>query len=294
MGKNLSININRNTLLVNIRKKYPALTEVLKKIADYILNNHEEATYLSISDLARKIEVSESMITKFTRLLGFNGFQEFKISLARTSSQSKTDEIIFGEISLDEDVKSICKKIYHNNIDALMDSLSILDYDDVERAAEIILTARKVDLYGSGSSSVATLNAWMRFYRLGIMCFSYRDSHSQGVSASLLQECDVAIGVSNSGMSADIVKALEIAKQCGASTICITNYDNTPITQYADIKLFTATRDSTDFCESLHSRIAELSLIDALYMTIASKMKSTALDNLKASSKAIKYRRLDM
>jgi DNA-binding MurR/RpiR family transcriptional regulator len=155
------------------------------------------------------------------------------------------------------------------------------------------LEARKVDFYGSGSSTVAIINAQMRMYRLGILCFTYSDSHAQAVSASLLQKNDVAVGISNSGRSSGIVKALELAKQSGASTICITNYDNTPITRYSDIKLFTSTKDSEELCESLHSRIAELALVDALYVCLASKIKEKALYNLNRSSDAIKIHRTD-
>ena len=49
------------------------MTRAAKKIADYILANYQETKYLSISSLAEKINVSESMITKFVRILGREG-----------------------------------------------------------------------------------------------------------------------------------------------------------------------------------------------------------------------------
>ena len=279
-------------LLLKIRSKYPSLTNAAKKVADYLINSYEEALYLNISELAGKCGVSESTITKFIKTIGYDGFQELKICLARTSGPFKAGDVLYGEISLDDNIESICTKIFHNNMEALKDSLRILDFGSVAKAAEMILRARKVDFYGMGSSTVATLNAKMRLYRLGIMCFTYSDPHQQIVSASLLKKGDVAVGISNSGRSGDIVEALRIAKQSGASTICITNYDNTAITLHSDIKLFTSTKDSEELNESLHARIAELSLIDALYVCIASRMKKQALNNLYKTSEAIKaYKR---
>lgn len=287
-----SENEDLQILLLKIRTKYQSLTEAAKRVADYILSNHGEALYLNISEFAKKCDVSESTITKFIKTIGYSGFHELKIYLARGTSHMQASDVIYGEISLDDNVESLCSKIFNNNVEALKDTLRILDYKSIEHTANLILKAKRVDFYGSGSSTVATLNAKMRLYRLGIICFTYSDPHEQIVSASLLKKCDVAIGISNSGRSSDVVQALNVAKQSGASTVCITNYDNTPITKYADIKLFTSTKDSEELNESLHARIAELSLVDALYVCIASKMKKQALNNLYRTSQAIKIHKL--
>lgn len=274
-------------LLLKIRGMYDSLQPASKKIADYIMQNNREAKFLTISLLAERIGVSESMITKFVRTLGFEGFKEFKIYLA-TDSRGEGKELIYGEISLKDDVKSICTKIYNNNMRALKDSLRVLDFGNVDKAAELIVKAEKIFFYGSGSAAVAITNAQMRLYRLGLSCFSYSDSHAQIVSASLLRKNDVAIGISNSGRSVDIVKALEIARKGGAQTICITNNLETPITKHSSVTLFTSTYDSEELSESLHSRIAELSLIDSLYVVVASKMGKRAVTNLTVTGEAIK------
>jgi DNA-binding MurR/RpiR family transcriptional regulator len=285
-------NNDLQTLLIKIRSKYSSLTDAAKRIADFILTNHSEAVYLSITELAKKSEVSESTVTKFIKTIGYNSFHDLRICLARANTNTTEEDIIYGEISLDGDVESICTNVFHNNIDSLRDSLRILDFESVEKAADLMLKARKIDFYGMGSSSVATLNAKMRLYRLGLLCFTYSDPHEQIVSASLLNEGDIAFAISNSGKSSDTVKALEIAKQSGAATICITNHDDTPITNFSDIKLFTSTKDSEELSESLHARIAELSLLDALYVCIVSKMKKQALSNLHKTSQAIKNHKI--
>lgn len=291
MESNTSIKEESNNLqllLLRIRNKYPSMTDAAKRIADFILSKHDEAIYLNISELSRECGVSESTVTKFIKTIGYNGFQELKICLARTAVPVQSEDNFYGEISFDDDVESICTKVFYNNVEALKDSLRILDFKSVNDAVNLIIKARKVDFYGMGSSSIATLNAKMRLYRLGILCFTYSDPHEQIVSASLLKKGDVAVGISNSGRSADIVRALDIAKQSGAATICITNFDDTPITKYADIKLFTATKDSEAIKESFQSRVAEISLIDTLFMCAISKMKKHSLNNLHKSSEAMK------
>ncbi|MGA2479880.1 MAG: MurR/RpiR family transcriptional regulator [Spirochaetia bacterium] len=284
--------IDARRLFLKIRSKYPDMTRAAKQIADYILANYEETKYLSISSLAERVNVSESMITKFVRILGVRGYQDFKVRLALSQDNHAPAAEIFGEVSLDDDAASICRRIYTNNVETLRDSLSLLNFRDVDRAAELIVKARRVEFYGSGGSSIALANAQARFHRIGIMCFTFCDGHTQLMSASLLGRQDVAVAVSNSGRSASVVEALQIAKKMGASTICITNYEETPLTAHADVRLFTSSRDVDRLSENLHSRIAELALIDSLYVIVASKMKARALENLKTTAEVIRRHRL--
>jgi RpiR family carbohydrate utilization transcriptional regulator len=284
--------IDSRRLFLRIRSKYPNLTQALKRIADYILANYEETKYLSISSLAERVNVSESMITKFVRLLGLKGYQDFKVRLALGQENGTPAAHIFGEVSLDDDAATICKTIYNNNVETLRDSLTVLNIKDVERAAELIVKARKVVFYGSGGSTIALGDALARFHRIGILCSGFSDAHTQLMSASLLCKQDVAVGISNSGRSVSIVESLEIARKRGAATICITNYEETPLTAVADVRLFTSSRDVAKLSENLHSRVAELSLIDSLYVTVASRMKDKALESLRTTAEVIRVHRL--
>jgi RpiR family transcriptional regulator, carbohydrate utilization regulator len=284
--------VDARRLFLKIRCAYPDMTRTAKKIADYILANYEETKYLSISSLAERVSVSESMITKFVRILGIKGYQDFKVRLALSQQSSAPAAEIFGEVSLDDDAASICRRIYNNNVETLRDSLSLLNFRDVDKAAELIVKARRVEFYGSGGSAIALANAQARFLRIGMTCFIYSDSHSQIMSASLLGRGDVAVAVSNSGRSASIVESLLVARKRGASTICITNFEQTPLTALADVRLYTSSRDNDRLSESLHSRIAEIALIDSLYVITASKMKAHALENLKTTAEAIKRLRI--
>jgi DNA-binding MurR/RpiR family transcriptional regulator len=284
--------LDSRRLFLRIRSKYPSLTQASKKIADYILANYEETKYLSISSLAERIEVSESMITRFVRLLGLKGYQDFKVRLALGQENNTPEAQIFGVVSLDDDAAAICRTVYNNNVETLRDSLDVLNFKDVARAAELIVKARSVVFFGSGGSTIALGDALARFQRIGILCSGFSDAHTQLMSASLLCRQDVAVGISNSGRSVSIVESLAIAKKRGAATICITNYEETALTAVADVRLFTSSRDVDKLSENLHSRVAELSLIDSLYVTVASRMKDKALESLRTTAEVIRLHRL--
>jgi len=279
-------------LLITIRNKYNFFSNAAKRVADYLLSYCEEAVFLNISQIAERASVSEGTITKFARTVGFSGFQELKIAMARSNSLYREKIEYYGDIPLESNVESICKSVFHQNIESISDTLKIIDTNAINQAGEKIIKARKVDVYGMGTSSVAANYARLRFYRIGIISNVYSDPHMAIISSSLLKKEDVAIGVSNSGQSKDVVEALRIARANKATTICITNCDNSPIVKESDIVLFTASKDSQVLNESLCARVAEITLLDALYATIISKKKETLIHNLEITSKAIKSLRI--
>lgn len=281
--------LDRERLFLKIRRLLPSLSVAMCRVAEYITANSDEVMYLNISQLAEKCDVSESTITKFIRRIGLSGYRDMLIALARNEEQTTTTEE--AHIHLHDDAATICSNIFQNNIEALTESLKMLDISMLEAAAKAIINARRIDVYAHGSSCIAMLNAQMRFYRIGFIINTFEDPHKQMISSSNLKETDVAIGISNSGVSLDIVRALEQAKENGAKTICITSYENAPIVKVSDYKLFTCTKDSEELMESMNARVAELSLLDALYAVVVSNLDENQLEALYRTSHAIqKYK----
>lgn len=282
-------------LLLTIRNKYNSLSNAVRRVADYILEHYEEAVYLNIIQIAEKSGVSEATVTKFARMIGYGSFQELKISLARAVTKVNTDETAYvGDIPLKGSIEGICESVFLQSMESIRDTLKLLDVKGVERAAKKISAARKTDFYGTGSAWAVAEYAHLRFYRLGVITNAYADRHQQAISASLLTKNDVAVGISNSGQSAEVVQALGLAKQSGATTVCITNYDNSPIVKQSDIVLFTSSKDSQVLNESLCSRVAEICIVDALYASVISKNKDAAIRSLDQSTKVIEKQRLPM
>ena len=291
MATNIEIP-SSDILLIRMRNKYNSLSNAARKVAAYMLEQHEEAMYLSITQLAERSGVSEGTITKFSRTMGFDSFQQMKISLAlEKKATAPTNRGFTGDIRIDDSLEDICSSVFMNNVESLRDTLKIVDTKKIKMAASKILAAKKVDIYGSGASSVSALYAHLRFYRIGISSNDYSDSHKQVISASLLGKRGVALGISNSGQSFDVVNALERARESGATTICITSSDDSPIIRHSDIVLFTSSRDSANLNESLCAPQVQIALIDAIYAAVISMKPETLIKSLEKSSDAIKYLR---
>jgi DNA-binding MurR/RpiR family transcriptional regulator len=114
---------------------------------------------------------------------------------------------------------------------------------------------------------------------LGPQCKAQTDSYLQLMEVALLGPGDVVVGISQSGSSKDPVYTLQQAKATGASTICITGNAQSPITQYADVTLLSVAREAR--IEAIASRLAQMSIADALYVTVALNKIDTAIQNEK-------------
>jgi RpiR family carbohydrate utilization transcriptional regulator len=282
--------MNSDILLLKIRGLLPSLNPALQKIATYILENPQDIKLLRIRELAERCGVAEATITRFVKTIGFKNFQEFKINIAEiTSEKPEATEFVYDEVTKGDSIESIIEKIVYSNTQALQNTKKILNIPEIERAVAAIDRAQNIDIYGAGGSFVAAENARMRFYRIGKRCMAYNDPNQQAVSASLLTKEDVAIGISNSGRTISTVNALKQAKESRAKTICITNFDQSPLTVHADIKLFTSTQDSSFFQESMVSRIAQMLIIDILYAGLAVKNIADSVKMIGKSAESLRH-----
>jgi DNA-binding MurR/RpiR family transcriptional regulator len=278
----------KEQIFLKIKSLLPSLNKALKQIADYVVNNPKEIKYLRIKDLAEASQVSEASVTRFVQLLGFSNYHEFKILLAElTKEETKKEEFVYEDVTKNDNIENIINKIVYMNIEALKNTQKILVIQEIEKAIDILYNARNLDIYGAGGSFVTAENARLRFYRIGKRCNIYNDPNQQIVSASLLNAKDAALGISNSGRTESTVLALKKAHENGANTICLTNYSQSPITRYADVRLFTSTEDSPFFKESMLSRVATIVLIDILYAGVALKQPEETLEMIEKSGEAI-------
>ena len=280
---------DQKVLLLKIRGLLPSLNPALKKIGEYVLDNPGKIKLLRIKDLASTCGVAEATVTRFVKTIGLSSFQELKIKIAEiTTDRSPVEEFVYDDVSKNDSLKTIVEKIVYTNIEAMKNTRKIIDIAEMEKAIQAIDNAEKIDIYGAGGSYITAENTAMRFYRIAKRCTIYNDPNQQAVSASLLTPKDVAIGICNSGRTKSTVTALEKAKASGARTICITNFNRTPITEYADIVLFTSTQDSAFFQESMVSRVAQIIIIDILYAGLAVRNFSSAVKMIERSAESLK------
>ena len=255
-----------NTLL-HIRSAYPTFRPAERKVADAILENPGQVIHLSITDLAGEAGVSDATVVKFCKRLGYKGFQEFKILLAQDVVIKQAP--IYGEIELDDDVDTIKEKIFQANITALQDTAQVLSKNELEPAVQAIGDAGEIHFYGMGASGIVALDAEQKFSRIGLRASAFVDAHAQLTRAALLEPGDVAVGLSYSGETLEVVEVLEAARSAGALTIAITNYSASAVADAADLVLLTASQEDILRSGAISSRIAQLSVIDTLFIAVA-------------------------
>ena len=264
-----------NGIDLRIKSMYPNMGTAERKVADWIVKNPGAVADKSIVELASLTGASEATIARFSRRLGYGGFQEMKISVAKdTVGDSK---MIHEKVQKSDTCPEIFGKVISGIDETLMHTGRILDPEMLQRAAEIIHNAKKVLIIGLGASASVSMDAAHKFLREGIACTYSSDNHMQVILASHMSDKDAVLAISHSGASKDIVEALQIAKSCGAKTISITNYGKNPVGKYSDICLHTAS-DETQFRNlALSSRIAQLAIIDTMYLYIAMRRDKSAL-----------------
>ena len=272
-----------NKITLNIKMLYDEMGKAEKQIADWILENPGKIISLSIVELAELCKCSEATIVRFSKRLGMSGYQELKISLAAEGGSASVN----SNISKKDTAYSIYEKVCNDIYLSLERTKKSLDADAVSLAADKICKAKKIVLFGLGNSASIAIDASHKFLRAGLNAIAYTDNHMQVIAASHLKEGDVAIGVSHSGSSKDIVDALKIAKEHKASTIAITNIGKSPILKVSDIVLATSSEETQYNILALNSRIAQLAIIDALYFYVVMSRSKTAADSIQKTEHSL-------
>lgn len=261
---------------IKIRECYENFNATEQKIASYFLDNSDDIINLNVAELARRCGVSQSALIRFNKKIGFNGLKDLKKYLtadlleANKNSDGRSPEE-YSDIRENDSAKVIFEKISHNNITAITETSYLLDYDALERAIDIIYAADRVDFYGVGASGLVALDAQQKFMRIGKVCNAHPDSHTQLVLASNLRERDVAVIISNSGMTKDCLDISTVAHESKAAVITITKYNQNKLSAQADIALFICSPEINVRSGATSSRIAQLTLIDALFTGVASR-----------------------
>ena len=263
--------------LTRIRSSYPSLAMSEKRVADWVMGQPEKILELSMAQVARECGVSDTTVLRFCRNAGFQGYTDLKLSIAR--DVVSPTQVIHNDISEGDAPATIARKVFLSNIQAIYDTMEVLDEDALIAAIDMINNARTVLLVGVGTSAPVVQSLYNMLMRVGLNCKVQTDSYLQLMEVALLGPGDVVIAVSQSGTSMDPVLTLKEAKKNGASTICITGNAQSPITKYADITMLSVAREAR--IEAIASRLAQLSIADALYVIIALGNIEAATQNEK-------------
>ncbi|OWA35034.1 transcriptional regulator [Saccharibacillus sp. O16] len=259
-----------SALLSLLREQIPHFSPQEKRLAEYVLEDPEQVQWLGITELAAACGTSPATVTRFCKSLRFKGFPDFKMrligELSRPSEAGTYQDIVAGR-----PLKEIVRAIEANHLTSITDTTRLLDLQVLERAITALRSARRIDLYGMGTSSIVAQDFYQKVIRLGKSCTAFADSHMQITSASTLNEGDVALAISYSGETPETIAALQCAKDVGALTLSLTRYGTSPLPALADIPLFTSSLEEGVRRGPMASRIAQLHVIDILFTGMVSE-----------------------
>ncbi|PZO80920.1 MAG: RpiR family transcriptional regulator [Mesorhizobium amorphae] len=272
-----------------IRMMMPHLTPLEARVVDMMLGRRDFDETIQLRTVAEDAGVSEAMIVKIAKKLGFSGFKDLRIALD-SYNRLPTAEL-HQELSPDDTGPEIAEKVFRTSMHALEETLSIFDPEAFERAASLIFNARQRDLYGVGGSAQIARDVSHKFLRIGVRTNLFDDAHMMLMSAALLGDGDVAIAVSHSGSTAAVLDALELARRRGARTIALTNYAASPLAKLADVVLCSTAQGSPLLGENAAARIAQLVMFDAVFAAVAQRDLQAAERNLAATMDAVTTKR---
>jgi glucokinase len=249
-----------------IRQMRDALTPAERRVADLALNHPRSIISDPIADIARRANVSQPTVIRFCRSLGCQGLSDFKLKLA--TGLTGTIPMSHSQVHLGDTATDFGAKVLDNTVSAILQLREHLNFDNVERAIDVLHQARRVEFYGLGNSYVVAQDAHYKFFRFGIPTIAYGDIYMQSASAALLGQNDVIVAISKAGRSPDLLRALDTAMQAGAKVIAITS-SHTPLAKRATISLETDHIEMRESQVSMISRILHLVMIDILAVGVA-------------------------
>lgn len=264
------------------REMYPPS---MRRVADVILARPQLVLERTITELARMCQTSETSVVRFCRTLGFTGYAPIRLHMA---SELATELAQFGrdsgygsDIEQSDSLAGMVAKISTSEILGVQETAASLDLEALQAVIDHIARARSVVLFGVAASNAGAQDLAHKLLRIGSCALSFHDAHDALVPATLLGPADVAVGFSHGGRTRETTEFLHVAHTAGAFTVAVTNSDDTPLADHADAVLKTAVRETTFRSGAMASRIAQLTIVDYIFVGVARKTYTESISALK-------------
>jgi len=273
----------------HIQKYQDSFSKTEKKIAEYLIQNLEQALTFSVEDLARATGTSGATVVRFCRTMGFRGFMDFKFQMERNVLYVIEQEQL---ISREDRIPEIKNKIIQYSIGLMNEVRDSLDDGALERACDAIVSAKRVIVFAEGGSATMADFAKTSFIHTGVYCHVETDASIQIMAAQYVTREDTVIGMTHSGRIGNTIEALAAAKKLGAKTIAITGTYGTPICEHADIVLACNINHPFDLSDFQGSRLEEFCVLSILQMGTLLKTYEKSTQIARKVSEAAEARRV--
>ncbi|WP_096190445.1 MurR/RpiR family transcriptional regulator [Evansella halocellulosilytica] len=259
-----------------------------KKIAEYIMAHPNETISLTATQLGERSLTSSAAVIRLCKSLGFKGFQQLKLRLA--GDLQKNGQEGYRDIQPGESSSQVVSKMTNNSIQTLRETAEILDLDDLSKAVEAMIHAENIHFFGVGASNIIAQDAQLKFSRINKRATAFPDFHVAAMHVANVKEGDVVCGISFSGNTYEVERILQLANEKKATTIGLTRFGPSVVADVASICLRTSiSKEATFRSGATSSRLAQLHVIDMLFMSVANKEYDEVIGHLDETRDAIKF-----
>jgi DNA-binding MurR/RpiR family transcriptional regulator len=271
----------------DIQSRLDSYPPSIRRVAEAVLARPQVVLELTITQLAHSCSTSEATVVRFCRTLGFSGFSPFKLQvaaeLATESVRQEGGSLDGTDVLAGDGLAAVVAKVSAGEMLALRETASGLDLGALAEVVKRIVSASTIVLHGVGASGLGADDLAHKLQRIGHQALCDHDAHNSIALAALLGQHGVAIGFSHSGRTRETVEFLRVARTAGATAVAITNGKRSPITANADLVLRTAVRETALRPGAMASRIAQLSLVDYIFVGVAQARYDASVEALKLS-----------
>ncbi|MDX3119558.1 MurR/RpiR family transcriptional regulator, partial [Streptomyces scabiei] len=280
-------------LAAKVRTLAPTMTRSVQRVARAVAHDPAGCAALTVTGLAERTGTSEATVVRTARLLGYPGYRELRLALAGLAAhrQSGRAPALTTDITVDDPLADVVAKLARDERQTLADTAAALDTVQLDAAVTAAAAARRIDVYGVGASGLVAQDLAQKLLRIGLVAHAHSDTHLAVTTAVQLSAGDVAVAVTHSGATGDVIEPLRTAFGRGATTVAITGQPHSAVTQYADHVLTTSTaRESELRPAAMSSRTSQLLVVDCLFVGVAQRTYPTAGPALAASYEALAHR----
>ena len=252
----------KQTLLRELRSNLDYMSNVERRLAEVILKDPRRFVSYSLGELAELAQVSQGSIINFANKFCGGGFPALKMEVA--ASLPHVSDTPFSVVTDGDSLKEMLQKTTESIGDALKNTSALNDEETLRAVGDLILGAKKVEIYGIFRSAVVATDLYFQLLQLGIPATFVSDVLTCAVSASMLGEGSLVIAISSSGQTQDVIDAVQLAKANGVPVITITAHKASPLAQLADRVLIAAPSGNARSANANEVRLSQLALTDAL------------------------------
>ena len=268
-----------------IEASAPSFTPAMRRIADALRQNPAIVREMTISALAASCDTSVASVVRFCRAIGLSGYAELRMALAtelgKEAAQFGATLTLGAEIAQSDSLKEMAAKVASLEMLAIEETVAALDFRALGRIVTALDKAQRILLFGIGASQSVAQDLHHKLFRIGRNAFLMSDAHEAWSASLLSPKGTVAIGFSHSGATADTVQFLDLARENGALTVAVTSVEESPLAKAAQECLITHARESALRAGAMVSRIAQLAVVDCLFLGVARLRYDQTIDALK-------------